>query len=244
MSTQSAAKVYHVSTFIKHEKSNTDKLLPEDVIKKHYPSTRDNVNSFIISLQMVLKKIVYPPAPGTMKYPSLSFLDADFVRPSWQAVKNTLAVDIVKAIEDRQGRMLKAVEQLTVEKKKATAAAQKEAKARGAALAKAMREKDVSVSVSSSPKVIPWTRALEIVEEAERSWKIALINVQILSQDIEDTYVAIDRHVADRSNSQLEMDEHIKAINAALTAVKDKVSKAIEAAEKATDFSSQLDSSL
>jgi hypothetical protein len=224
------------------------KLLPETVIKMHYPSQKDkdDVNSIIQPLRNVWETHALPAA-DPMKYQNLNLHAAILMQKAWTRTK-LISAELVKAITSRQECMSNVVRHLTEEKKKAIAAAQEEAVAKGKALAKALQREETQVFVSVSSKTISWTQALKIVEEAEQIWEVALFNVQILSRAIHVTCQTIDDWI-DHTNhicyaTRLEMDTDIEMITAAFTAAEAKISKAIEATKKVIHFSSQPDSSL
>jgi hypothetical protein len=233
-------------------------LSPGAVIKMHYPSQKDDVDTIIQPLRNVWNNRALPAING-MKDLNLDLHEAIHMQKAWTGTKLTSA-ELVRAIKSRQECMSNVVKQLTKEKEKATAVAQEEALAKGKALAKSLgrKETEVFVSVSSNSKTTLWTQALRIVEEAEQFWEATLINVQVLSQAIHKTCRAIDNWVKDTDHISYDswqdmkiedgqnphIDKDIETITAAFTAAEEKISKAIAATKKAIDFSSQLDGSL
>jgi hypothetical protein len=231
-------------------------LSPGAVIKMHYPSQKDDVDTIIQPLRDVWNNRALPAING-MKDLDLDLHEAIRMQKAWTGTKLT-SVELVRAIKSRQECMSNVVKQLTKEKEKATAVAQEEALAKGKALAKALDRKETEVFVSVSSKATLWTQALRIAKEAEQFWEVTLINVQFLSQTIHKTCRAIDKwiqytdyisysswqYMQAEDDQDPDINKDIETITAAFTAAEDKISKAIVATEKAIDFSSQLGSSL
>jgi hypothetical protein len=249
MSVKIVTDVYQRTIIEPKMNQNLTELLPETVIKTS-PSfslmEQDDVNKIMDPLRQVWKNEALLAADH-MKKPSLNLHIAILMQKAWTTTKLT-AVELVKAIEERQNLLSTTMENLTAWKEKATAAAQKEAIAKGKALAQAMNRKATEVFVSVSSKATHWDKALEIAKEANQSWGTAWINAQILSQTIHemskkiDTWVQATDHIC--YAARLEMDTDIETIAVAFTAAEAKISKAMEATKKAIHFSSQPDSSL